>query len=71
MRAFHLQELAMLPELEREVLESEFSALVLKLQEQGIQTLTLTDDQVKNLDLKSLRDLVRRYEKLARTPGGR
>lgn len=61
----------MLEKLERELLESELHALMSKLREQGIEFPELTDDQIKSLDIKSLRDVSRRLEKLARTPGGR
>jgi uncharacterized membrane protein len=64
-------EVAMLEKLERSLLESEVAALMAKLRDQGIEFPELTDEEIKNLDVKSLRDVARRLEKLARTPGGR
>lgn len=61
----------MLEKLERSFLESEVQALLAKLKDQGIEFPELTDEEIKTLDVKSLRDTARRLEKLARTPGGR
>lgn len=68
--AFHNQESAMLENLERKMLLAELEGVLSKLKDQGIEP-GLTDDEINNLDVKSLREAVRRFEKLARTPGGR
>lgn len=61
----------MLEASERRLLETEYYALVQKLSDQGLESPGYTDEEIKSLSVRELRQVIKVLLQIARTPGGR